>query len=193
MGELHITSPIPPSVNHYMGYRAIMRGGKPLSVPYKTADAKAFQKEFTDIVVGAVRDQGWETTKNIKQHFYVDALFYFPRKRMDCNNYWKVLLDTITDTKLIWEDDNVVCERAQGIFYDAKNPRIELTIKPVDYIGVFDNASQLEQFESNCIGCSRYDRNCKILRQAKDGRVQEEIKNGKCVKFNNERKNKRRT
>ena len=184
MGKLHITSPIPPSVNHYMGYRAIMRGGKPLAVPYKTADAKSFQKEFADIVADAVQTQGWESTNDIKQHFYVDALFYFPRKRMDCNNYWKVLLDTITDTKLIWEDDNVVCERAQGIYYDSKNPRIELTIKPVDYIGVFDNASQLEQFESNCIGCSRYARNCKILRQAKEGKIQDEICNGSCAKFN---------
>lgn len=183
MSELHITSPIPPSVNHYMGYRAIMRGGRPLAVPYKTADAKAFQKDFAEIVADAVKNQGWETIDDIKQHFYVDALFYFPRKRMDCNNYWKVLLDTITDTQLIWQDDNVVCERAQGIYYDTKNPRIELTIRPVDYIGVFDNASQLEQFESNCIGCSRYTRNCKILRQAKEGRIQEEIINGSCSKF----------
>lgn len=182
MSELHLTSPIPPSVNHYMGYRAIIRRGKPLSVPYKTAEAKAFQKEFASIVKDAVISQDWETDLETKQHFYVDALFYFPRTRMDCNNYWKVLLDTITETKLIWDDDNVVCERAQGIYYDTKNPRIELTIRPVDYIGVFENASQLEQFESNCIGCTRYTRNCKILRQAKEGRIQEEIVNNKCTK-----------
>lgn len=182
MSELHITSPIPPSVNHYMGYRAILRNGKPLSVPYKTAEAKAYQKEFSGILIDAVQDQGWETT-DTKQHFYVDALFYFPRVRMDCNNYWKVMLDTITDTKLIWEDDNVVCERAQGIYYDAQNPRIELIIKPVDYIGVFDNASQLEEFESSCIDCMRYKRNCKILRQAKEGRIQQEIQDNICSKY----------
>ena len=183
MAELHITSPIPPSVNHYMGYRAIIRKGKPLSVPYKTAEAKAFQKEFADIIIREVNAQGWETTCDTKQHFYVDAIFYFPRKRMDCNNYWKVLLDTITNTKLIWEDDNVVCERAQAIYYDPSNPRIELTIRPVDYIGVFKDASQLEEFEANCIECVRHVRNCKILRQAKEGRIQQEVKDNKCSQF----------
>ena len=102
---------------------------------------------------------------------------------MDCNNYWKVLLDTITDTKLIWDDDNVVCERAQAIYYDAKDPRIELTIKPVDYIGVFENASQLDEFESNCTECTKYNRNCSLLRKAKEGRIQDEIQLNKCEKF----------
>ena len=188
MNILYVTSPIPPSVNHYMGYRAIMRRGKPLSIPYKTAEAKAFQKEFAEILENAVKTQGWNVEKenikqHIKQHFYVDALFYFPRTRMDSNNYWKVLLDTITETKLVWDDDNVVCERTQGLYYDAKNPRIELTIKPVDYIGVFDNTSQLEEFESNCIECTRYARNCKILRQAKEGRIQDEVENNVCSQF----------
>lgn len=166
-----------------MGYRAVMRGDKPLAIPYKTSEAVHFQKEFAQILVDAVTNQKWEVPVDSKQHFYVDAVFYFPRTRMDCNNYWKVLLDTITDTRLIWEDDDVVCERAQGIFYDASNPRIELTIRPVDYIGVFENASQLESFESKCIGCTRYARNCSILRQAKEGRVQEEISDGDCKKY----------
>ena len=91
------------------------------------------------------------------------------------------MLDAITDTGLVWVDDNVTCERVQRIYYDSKNPRIELTIYPVEYIGVFDNASQLEQFESRCIGCSRYKRNCSILQKAKEGRVQEEINNGICI------------
>ena len=181
--ELKLTSPIPPSVNHYMGYRAIMRGGKPLAVPYKTSEATAFQKEFSKIVQDEVAKQEWDVPTDTKRHFYVDAVFYFPRTRMDCNNYWKVLLDTITDTKLIWADDNVVCERAQAIYYDAQNPRIELTIHPVDYIGVFKNASQLDEFESNCTECTKYNRNCSLLRKAKEGRIQDEIQLNKCEKF----------
>ena len=58
--ELKLTSPIPPSVNHYMGYRAIMRGGKPLAVPYKTSEATAFQKEFSKIVQDEVAKQEWD-------------------------------------------------------------------------------------------------------------------------------------
>lgn len=172
-----------------MGYRAILRGGKPLSIPYKTTEAVAFQKEFTKTIQNAVKEQGWDVAVDKKQHFYVDAVFYFPRVRMDCNNYWKVLLDTITDTKLVWEDDNVVCERAQAIYYDSNDPRVELCIHPVDYIGVFSDASQLEAFQSNCIGCTQYARNCKVLRLAKEGRIQEEIIDGKCTKYKQKKAN----
>ena len=187
---LHITSPMPPSVNHYMGYRMISSGGKPLAVQYTTNEAKKYQKNFGEIVIDAVERQGWNVPIDTKQHFYVDAVFYFPRARMDCNNYWKVMLDAITHTQRIWMDDDVVCERAQAIFYDAKNPRIELTIHPVDYIGVFENSSQLDEFESNCIGCNRYTRNCSILRNAKSGRIQDEINGTKCSKFKPKKENK---
>ena len=60
---------MPPSVNHYMGYRAILKGGKPLAVPYKTTEAVSFQKEFSKILQIAVSEQGWDmpvnNTKNI--------------------------------------------------------------------------------------------------------------------------------
>ena len=187
--ELHITAPFPPSVNHYMGYRAILKNGKPMAIPYKTAEAVSFCKKFAKIITSAVNEQGWDVPLDSNKHIYVDALFYFPRLRMDCNNYWKVLLDTITDTQLIWKDDDIVCERAQGIFYDAVNPRIELTIHPVDYIGVFENASQLDQFESRCIGCTRYARNCSILRQAKAGKIQDDVDGNVCMKYKAKKEN----
>lgn len=181
--ELNITTPIPPSVNHYMGYRAVLRKGKPLAIPYKTADAVLYCKNFSDVIKNAVAEQGWDVPLDGSKHIYVDAVFYFPRKRMDCNNYWKVLLDTITETKLIWNDDDVVCERAQGIFYDSDNPRIELKIHPVPYVGVFENEQTLGMFEDRCKGCVRFTRNCAILRAAKEGRIQEEIKDDVCMKY----------
>lgn len=183
MNVLKLTSSIPPSVNHYLAYRTVMKGGKPLSVSYKTAEAVKFNKEFSEYVLHEIEAQHWEIDPNKTQHFYVDAVFYFPRIDMDANNYWKVLLDTITDTQKIWLDDNVVCERVQGIFYDSANPRIELVIKPVDYIGVFQNASQLEEFTSRCIGCNRYTRNCSILNKAISGKIQEDIVSGVCAKY----------
>lgn len=183
INDLCVTSPIPPSVNHYMGYRAIMKNGKPLAVQYKTSDTTAFQKEFSKILANAVEGQNWVPPKESGKHFYVDATFFFPRTRMDSNNYWKVLLDTITDTHLIWDDDDIVCERTQGIFYDKENPRIELVIHPVEYIGVFRDSSHLKAFESKCIGCVRYARNCKIFRQAKEGRIQPEINDGVCSEY----------
>lgn len=33
--ELKLTSPIAPSVNHYLGWRAILKNGKPMAVGYK--------------------------------------------------------------------------------------------------------------------------------------------------------------
>lgn len=148
---------------------------------YKTSEATKYQKEFINYVKEEIRKQNYTLEPNKTQHFYIDAIFYFDRTDRDPNNYFKCMLDAITDTGLVWVDDNVTCERVQRICYDSKNPRIELTIYPVEYIGVFDNASQLEQFESRCIGCSRYKRNCSILQKAKEGRVQEEINNGICI------------
>lgn len=180
---LYLTSEIPPSVNHYLAYRAVMKHGKPYAMSYKTPEAARYRKEFAEYVTDEVENQGWDVPVEKTRHFYIDAIAYFPRVDMDISNYWKVMLDAITDTQLIWADDNVVCERAQRIYYDPQNPRIELVIRPVEYIGVFDDASQMERFiASNCIGCARYNKNCSVLRNAVEGRVQDVVCNGVCAK-----------
>jgi Holliday junction resolvase RusA-like endonuclease len=160
-----------------------LKNGKPMAMSYKTTEATKYQKNFSKYVCEEIKKQNWNLTPNKEQHFYIDAVFYFDRIDRDCNNYFKCMLDAITDTQLIWLDDNVTCERVQRIYYDSKNPRIELRIHPVDYIGIFDNISQLNDFESNCFGCYRYKRNCSILQKAKEGRIQEEIQNGICNKI----------
>lgn len=182
MKELRLTSPIPPSVNHYLAYRTVSRNGKALAMSYKTAEAKAYQKEFMKYVSEECDKQGWDGDPDPAQHFYVDAVFYFPQIDLDANNYFKVLLDAITDTGRVWADDNVVCERVQAIYYTSADPRIEITIHPVDYIGIFQDRAHLEEFESGCVGCKRYTRNCGILRKAKEGRIQEEIRDGVCMR-----------
>lgn len=180
--ELVLTSPMPPSVNHYLSYRAVVsKSGKPLGMSYTTAEAKRYRKNFAEYVLSEVENQGWDLEVNTKQHFYVDGWFYFSRVDVDANNYWKILLDAITDTQSIWADDNVACERVQRIQYDSTDPRIELRITPVDYIGIFDSSDQMDEFiQSNCIGCSRYTRNCSVLKKAVDGRVQDGVTNCKC-------------
>lgn len=181
--HLFLTSPIPPSVNHYLSYRCVVKNGKPMAMSYCTSEAKKYKNDFAKYVREQVKKQHYILKPNKTQHFYVDSVFYFDRQDKDCNNYHKCLLDAITDTHLIWMDDNVVCERVQRIYYDAENPRIELHIHPVDYIGVFDNAPQMEEFISKCVGCMRYSRNCSLLQKAKEGRVQSEITDGVCEKF----------
>lgn len=181
--QLRLTSPIPPSSNHYLAYRAIIKNGRPMAMSYCTTEAKRYKEWFANYVRGEVSRQGWLMTPNKSQHFYVDSVFYFPRTDMDSSNYFKVMLDAITDTKLIWIDDNAALERVQAVYYDAENPRIEICIHPVDYIGVFDNAPQLEAFVSKCAGCTRGTRNCSLLNKAKEGKIQEEIADGVCSKY----------
>lgn len=185
--KLMLISPIPPSVNHYTAHRVVMKkGGKPLAVVYKTKEAVAYQSAFKDVVKAAVNEQGWKTNLDNPRHIYVEADFYMDKTHRDCNNTWKCLLDAITDTQLIWKDDDIVCERVNKIVYDAENPRVELCIHYVDYIGIFDNEDQLASFkENNCIDCKRYKRNCTILRKAIEGRIQGETDGYICTKCTN--------
>ena len=181
---LKLTSPIPPSQNHYTGIRIIKNGNKNIPVVYKTKEAKEYEKEFDKIIREQVKKQEYYIEVNNKQHFNVDAVFYFDRIDKDTSNADKVLLDTITGTQLVWKDDNVALFRPQRIYYDSSNPRIELSVYPVDYIGIFDNQEQLDEFESKCKTCKRYKRNCSILKKAKEGRIQEEICELVCSKYN---------
>lgn len=154
-----------------------------MAMSYCTKEAKTYKKEFTEYVKAEATRQGWDMVPNATQHFYVDAIFYFPRLDLDPNNYLKILLDSITDTQLIWLDDNVACERVQAVYYDSSNPRIELIVHPTDYIGIFENKPALDSFEQKCKSCTRYCRNCSILNKAKEGRIQEEIADGMCAKY----------
>lgn len=181
--ELRLTSPVSPSVNHYLGWRGIMKNGKPMAVSYKKPDATKYQKEFAEYVKEEVEKQGWEKSDNKFQHYYMDCTFYFDKMGKDANNSFKCLADALTDSGVVWIDDTQLCERVQGIFYDADNPRIEMIIRPVDYIGIFDNHEQMNQFEEKCKKCKRYARNCSILNKAKEGRIQEEIQDVVCIKY----------
>jgi Holliday junction resolvase RusA-like endonuclease len=184
MGQiLKLTSPIPASVNHYLGTRAIIKNGRPFAMVYETKEAKDYKTKFKNYILEQVKKQEWDLPVIKTQHFYCDCVFYFDRIDKDCNNYFKLLLDAITESEVIWADDNVVCERVNRIYYDSKNPRIEITIYPVDYIGIFDNFDKRNEFENKCKTCSRYFKNCSLLKKAIEGRIQEEIQDGSCMKY----------
>lgn len=184
MGQnLIFTSPIPPSVNHYLAYRTIIKNGKPMAMSYKTKEAKDYQKSIIKLIQEEVEKQGWKKSDNKFQHYYMDVLFYFPRIDMDANNYFKCLADAITDSELVWIDDTQLCERVMGIYYDSKNPRMEIEIKPVNYIGIFPKKDTYEQFICKCGTCKRYKRHCSILNKAKEGRISEDITSFECQKY----------
>lgn len=182
---LRLTSPVPPSVNHYLGTRCIMKNGRPMAMVYETAEAKKYKKDFKEYVLEQVNIQNWDVPVNKTQHFYIDCVFYFERIDQDPNNYFKLQLDSLTETQALWMDDNVTCERVNRIYYDSKNPRIELTIYPVDYIGIFDSKCDLDTFCEKCESCKRNKRNCSIKKKAIEGRIQEEInmESFECSKY----------
>lgn len=181
--HLYLTSPLPPSVNHYLGTRAIMKNGRPMAMVYETKEAKDYKKYFKKYIQEQVKLQDWYSSMDKAQHYYCDCVFYFDRIDKDCNNYFKCSLDAITETELVWSDDNTVCERVNRIYYDNENPRIEMDIYPVEYIGIFNNEENLVSFENRCKNCMRYIRNCSILRKAKEGRIQDEILHFECSKY----------
>lgn len=181
--KLVFTSPIPPSVNHYLAYRTIIKNGKPMAMSYKTKEAKDYQKNIIELIKKEVEKQRWVKSDNKFQHYYMDVVFYFPRVDMDANNYFKCLADAITDTELVWIDDTQLCERVMGIYYDSKNPRMEIEIKRVNYKGIFPNQNIYEEFICKCETCKRYKRNCSILTKSIEGRITEDIENLECQKY----------
>ncbi|WP_291567117.1 MULTISPECIES: RusA family crossover junction endodeoxyribonuclease [unclassified Clostridium] len=170
------------SVNHYMNYRVV---GK-IVMAYKPTKTKDFEKRFSDYAKEQMKLQKW--IKPTKDKFiFVDTIFYFPRIDMDCNNYYKSTLDTLTNCG-IWEDDNMVLERSNRVYYDKENPRIEFTITVAPYVGIFDNVQEYEHFKSTCKKCRRFKNNCTIHRESLESRIRDEVikdaKNQwKCNKF----------
>lgn len=164
---------IPPSVNHYLGYRGVRKGNGCMVMAYTKPEAKKFQKEFSTYAKEQVKLQNWDigNTRNI--HHYMDCIFYFDRTDKDSQNYFKVLSDVLNGIAYI--DDRTILTRTFEQYYDKDNPRIEIIIHPVTYRGIFNDEVHMREFEDKCINCKRYKRNCSILKKAKEGRIQEEI------------------
>jgi len=185
---LKLVSPIPVSVNHYLKPRSFITyiAGKPKAMVtmYETSDAKKYKKNFIKYIQEQARLQGWIKSDNRFQKYYIDCTFYFPRIDMDSNNTYKLMLDSITESTSVWIDDVQACERTQGIYYDSKNPRVELEICPVDFVGIFPTYEHLQKFKSKCITCSKYkEGRCSVFIKANEGRIDEDIQNFECSKF----------
>lgn len=43
---LKLTSPLPPSVNHYTSVRTIMKNGRPMAMVYETKEAKDYKRNL---------------------------------------------------------------------------------------------------------------------------------------------------
>ena len=184
-GKLKLISPIPVSVNHFLKPRAFIMKINGKNVPqvtmYETAEAKYYKKGFSEYVKQEVKNQNWDIESTKTKHHYMKCTFYFARIDQDEQNYYKIMCDSMN--KIAYNDDNFILTSTNRIYYDSKNPRIEIEIYPVDYIGIFDNNDDLQTFENKCHTCSRYKNNCSILNKAIEGRIIEEVQNKQCTKY----------
>lgn len=160
----------------------------PMVTMYETAEAKKYKKEFIKYVKEEIIKQKWDINYTKDKHFYFDTIFHFDRVDKDEQNYYKCLCDALNG--LAYIDDRNILTRCFKIDYDTVNPRIEIIIHPVDYIGIFNNENALNNFKDNYChnNCNRFSRNCSILRNAIEGRVSEvseyiDIQNMKCNAF----------
>lgn len=142
------------------------------------------KEEIIKLTKEQLQNQKWDYDYTLDNYIYMDTIIYFSRKGRDDNNVYKLLCDSLE--KIVYENDSRVLIRTQKILYDTVNPHIEVTLKPVEYRGIFQSEIHMNEFEEKCKSCKRYSRNCSILKKAKEGRIQEEVnENYICIKFNN--------
>ena len=154
---------------------------------YETTEAKNFKKYFKKLLEGTVANSDWNNDEEHRDKFYiVEATWYFEKQNRDSNNMWKIMLDAVTETGLIWTDDRQVIERTSRIYYDTANPRVEIDIREAEWIGIFDTPSHLDDFMmGNCDRCSKDIAHCSILNGALESRITEDInmEDWTCNKF----------
>lgn len=198
--ELTLVLPMPTSINrlyineHNFQYNPKTR--KRESVPTGRRILSKEGSRVKAMIQGEARVQfeqnkdKWDYDWTRENFCYQDALIVFGRRGSDDNNIYKLLNDSLEG--IVYENDSRVLVRTQKIIYDPTNPHIVVTLRPVDFVGIFDNKDELEKFQSVCEfggkrGCSKF-RNgkCSILKDSINGTVREEIgdiNNPSCSEF----------
>lgn len=168
--------PLPPSVNEYLGKRVAYNPitKKPFVQVYETAKAKAFKNHMKKVLERAVSKHSWEKTGEFT-YVICEVHMYSNQKRKDADNVFKCLLDSLTENEIVY-DDSMILPRVTEILIDKENPRLEVFLRESGKVGIFKSCGLYEEFiQDNCITCSRLDRNCSILREAKENKVKTEI------------------
>lgn len=173
---MNFTCPLPPSVNEYLGKRVAYNPitKRPFVHVYETTKAKAFKRHMAKVLERAVKDFNWEKTEEY-EYVVCEIHVYSNQKKKDADNMFKCLLDSLTENGLIY-DDSMVLPRVTKLFIDKENPRLEVFLRTSAKDGIFPNSNKKEDFVSSyCSKCSRYSRNCSILRESIENRVRAEI------------------
>ena len=121
---LHVTLPIPISVNHI--HYNTRGGGRRL-----TKDAEKWMSKARASVIQQIEDQGY-VKEELGVWLYADVDFYFPDRRIrDNHNTFKLLFDSIEGHAFI--NDYYIMPRVNYCYLDKENPRIEMSIYPQKY------------------------------------------------------------
>lgn len=156
-------------------------GRKPYARNIKQPKVRKYEKQVIPVIKKNIVEQSWKLSPSGQR---VDVIFdfYKPNKGVDTHNYYKVVMDCFSG--LIYHDDSDATASTNIAIIDKYNPRIEVTIKLSDTVGVFDNKGHLEQFKDKyCHRCSRNYKKCSILKAMLENRVHEEVKDFECMKF----------
>ena len=195
--ELKLELPVPTSINKlYINEYQYQRNsyGKAERVPTGRRILSKEGRQVKAQIQGRARvqsqGQDWDYDWTKENFVYQDTIVYFARRGSDDNNIYKLLNDSLEG--ITYDNDSRVLVRTQRIVYDPKNPRIEVLITPVDFIGIFENKDVYDDFEARCEfggenGCAKF-RNgkCSILKDSINGTVREEIgsiHNPYCTQF----------
>lgn len=189
MQELEFTSPVPPSTNHYNSYRVVRKGKKSIVVSYPSKEYVKYKEEMIPYLKQLMTEH--EMINEFK-HYYLDIIIYFDRTDKDSTNYFKTLQDV--GNGILYYDDVIIIGRVNRVYYTYNKdvpPRVECLLKPVDYIGIWDNKDQYNEFIEKCKTCRNYkDNKCKKLESYRLYKITDDLdfKNMICRKYK-EKKN----
>ena len=165
---------LPPSTNKYLIPSVTVRSGKPYPSFYESKESKVFKRHFGGYLKELVCNTEWDIEATKEGHWYLDCVFVQSRTNQDSNNFFKVLLDSMTG--IVFNDDSNILVRVQKVAYNPDNPRFSLVLHKAKYVGKFTNEDDYKSFESGCESCSRYRKgSCSILKSIRENREVSEI------------------
>lgn len=81
-----------------------------------------------------MKSQQWDYELILERYLYLDTYIYMNRLGRDDNNIYKLLNESLE--KIVYDNDSRIL--TQKILIDTENPRVEVSLRPVEYIGIFD-------------------------------------------------------
>lgn len=183
--KLQMTLALPPSVNALYQNQAYRdKSGKFVSTGKRilTKQGRELKKVITMQSQQQSREQGWSKDELGDDYIYMDTVIYFNRKGRDSDNIYKALQDSMEG--VIYNNDSQVLVRTQRVMIDRENPRVEVTFTPVDFVGIFEDKADANDFVAKCMSCTRY-RNgrCSIMQDSLEGVIRQEIEKQNCTEY----------